>query len=169
MPARDLLIRELTPADRPALLFLFGRLGPQSRYQRFLTGKRELTAADLNQLTNVDHWHHEAVLALSPVPRAPVGVARYVRGQDFDQAEVAVTVVDAWQRRGVGSQLLAALKIRALQAGIRVATASLLRDNRGALALARTLGPWTVRESYGAMIEIQVSWAPPCAPGAAAG
>jgi hypothetical protein len=32
----DVLIRELVPADRRALAFAFGRLGKQSRFQRFL-------------------------------------------------------------------------------------------------------------------------------------
>jgi hypothetical protein len=53
------LIRELTAADRQALAFLFGHLSADSRHQRFLTPKRELSAAKLARMTAVDHWHSE--------------------------------------------------------------------------------------------------------------
>ncbi len=142
--AGGLLIRELTPADRAALAFAFGRLGARSRHQRFLGIKTTLSAGELNRLTSIDHWHHEALIAWSPPPRSPVGVARYMRCEEFDRAELALAVVDAWQRRGVGRALLAALAARARRAGVRRFTATLLRDNRGALALARELGRCTV-------------------------
>ncbi len=67
-----------------------------------------------------------------------------MRCEEFDRAELALAVVDAWQRRGVGRALLAALAARARRAGVRRFTATLLRDNRGALALARELGRCTV-------------------------
>jgi L-amino acid N-acyltransferase YncA len=44
------------------------------------------------------------------------------------------------QRHGVGSGLLRALRERAIAAGIRRFTATMLPDNRGADALARALG-----------------------------
>src|SRR4051812_5906827 len=118
------LIRELPAGDRAALAFVFHRLGAQSRYQRFLRVRRELDPAELDRLAAVDHWHSEAVVAWSPVPRAPIGVARYVRAEDFDVAEVAVAVADDWQRRGVGAALMVALRERALRAGIHRFTAT---------------------------------------------
>jgi RimJ/RimL family protein N-acetyltransferase len=153
-----LLIRELASADRFALVFMFSRLGEPSRYQRFLAIKPQLTSADLDFLTDVDHWHHEAVIAFSPPPRAPVGVARYVRSREFDLAEVAVTVVDDWQRRGVGIELMLALRERALRAGIGRFTAMVLRDNRGALRLARRFGTTRAVSGYGALVELAGSW-----------
>ncbi|HYB23173.1 MAG TPA: GNAT family N-acetyltransferase, partial [Solirubrobacteraceae bacterium] len=80
------------------------------------------------------------VIAFSARPRTPIGLARYVRLADFDTAEAAVEVVDAWQRRGVGWALLWELREQALRAGIRRLVATMLRDNRGALALAHRLG-----------------------------
>lgn len=68
-------VRELVTADRPAIAFAFGRLGMQSRFQRFLAAKTELSARELDRLSRVDHWHHGAVIALSPRPRAPIGIA----------------------------------------------------------------------------------------------
>lgn len=153
-----LLIRELTAADRVALALIFRRLGERSRYQRFLGIKTELGAPELDHLTDVDHWHREAVIAWSPVPRAPIGVARYVRCDEFDLAELAITVVDDWQRRGVGGELLLALRERALRAGIHRFAATMLRSNRGALALARRLGPDAAVRTHGGVVELSGSW-----------
>jgi RimJ/RimL family protein N-acetyltransferase len=138
---REITIRELAPSDHRAVAFAFGRLSARSRYQRFFTAKPELSARELARLTNVDHWHHEALIAFSPAPRSPIGIARYVRLADFDAAEVAITVVDGWQHRGVGTALLAALTERARAAGIRRFHMSMLRDNKAARALAGKLGP----------------------------
>jgi acetyltransferase len=136
-------IRELLPSDHRALVFTFRHLSEQSRYQRYFTVKPELPSRDLARLVDVDHWHHEALIAFSPAPRAPIGIARYVRLEEFDVAEVAIEVVDGWQRHGVGSALMAALTQRAVRAGIRRFHLSILRDNAGARALARKLAPQT--------------------------
>ncbi len=152
------LIRGLTPADRPALAYMFRHLGDRSRYQRFLGLKRELSRRDLDRLTDIDHWHREAIIAFSSVPRAPIGVARYVRGDDFDVAELAISVVDGWQRCGVGSELVAVLREHALRAGITRVTATVLRDNRGAVALARRFGDCTVVTAHGEAMEIAFRW-----------
>ena len=151
-----ILISELTPADRAALAFSFARLGAQSRYQRFMAVKPELTAAELIRMTAVDHWHHDALIARSPSPRTPIGVARYVRCADFETAEVAVEISDRWQRQGIGIALLLALRGRALGAGIRRFTATMLADNTGAIGLARSLGRYRVLSAHGGVLELVV-------------
>jgi RimJ/RimL family protein N-acetyltransferase len=155
MPA--ITIRELVASDRRAVVFTFGRLGERSRYQRYLMTKDFLTPRELQLLLGVDHWHHEALIAFSPPPRAPIGIARYVRLDDFDVAEVAVEVVDRWQRRGVGTALVQALRERALRAGIRTFRVSMLRDNKAARALADRLGPAAARAAAGSVLELSYS------------
>ena len=156
----EIVIDELSSHDRAALAFSFRRLGEQSRYQRFQGIKRELTARELDYLTAVDHWHHEALIARSTRPRAPIGVGRFVRGEEFDVAEIAVAVVDGWQRKGVGRALMLALRDRALASGIHRFTATMLGENRGALALAYGLGPHRVisRSAGVTQLEIDLRW-----------
>ena len=148
-------IRPLVPSDRRALVFASHHLGERSRYQRFFTAKPELAPRDLARLLDVDHWHHEALIAFSPPPRAPIGIARYVRlHDDFEAAEVAITVVDEWQRNGVGTALLAALTERAVRAGIRHFSVSMLRHNAGARALAGGLGRPSAAGGAGGLVEL---------------
>jgi GNAT superfamily N-acetyltransferase len=148
----EITIRELRASDRRAVAFAFGHLSAQSRYQRYFTAKPELTARELRYLLDVDHWHHEALIACSPPPRAPIGIARYVRMEEFDAAELALEVVDGWQRRGVGIALLAALSERARAAGIRHFHVAMLRDNVAARALARKFGPPTQPPNHPATV-----------------
>jgi len=135
------VIRELLPTDRALLAYTFHHLSSRSRQQRFLGPKRDLSAAELTRLLSIDDWHHCALIAFARMPRAPVGIARYVRLEDFDAAEVAIEVIDGWQRAGVGRALLSALCARATQRGIRRLRATMLSDNVGARRLAAEVGP----------------------------
>jgi GNAT superfamily N-acetyltransferase len=150
-------IRELTASDRHALAFIFGRLGPDSRYQRYLGVKHALAPAELERYTAIDHWHHDALIAFATRPRVPVAVARYVRTGDFDVAEVAVEVVDAHQRAGIGTALALELRERALRAGIARFVGTMWRGNRGALTLIRRLGPMRITSAYGESVEFTVA------------
>jgi RimJ/RimL family protein N-acetyltransferase len=155
----EVAIRELGRSDRAAVGFVFRHLGAESRYQRFLTPKRELSERELERLIDVDHWHHEALIAWSSIPRAPIGIARYVRGNEFDLAELAVAVADGWQRIGVGGELMRVLAEHACRAGIRRFTATALASNRGAIAVARRLDGSLAVARHGHVVELSGSLA----------
>ena len=59
---------------------------------------------------------------------------------DGDDAEVALLVEDAWQRRGVGSEVLGRLASLAAQAGLEHVYAVTQPSNTGAVAVMRGLG-----------------------------
>jgi EmrB/QacA subfamily drug resistance transporter len=128
------LIRQVSRDDAPLLADGFGRLSDASRQMRFLTDKKELSATELRYFTDIDHHDHEALGALDHADGRGVGIARYVRdAEDPRAAEIAVTVVDDWQGRGLGTELLARLSDRARQEGIRRFTA-LVSDHNVAMA-----------------------------------
>jgi GNAT superfamily N-acetyltransferase len=134
-------IRPIRSDDKPQILQAFDGLGAGSRYRRFLGHKKELTVAELEALTEVDHVDHEALGAIDPATGDGIGVARYVRTPERPEAaEAALVVVDAWQGRGVGGALLRRLAERAREEGIHEFTATLLSDNRAMLSLFRRLG-----------------------------
>jgi RimJ/RimL family protein N-acetyltransferase len=131
-------IRPLRACDAPLLLDGFARLSAQSRRRRFLGVKHQLTVAELRYLTDIDHHDHEALGAVSAASGRGVAVARYVRSADDPHsAELAATVVDEWQRRGLATELLARLTLRALRAGIFSFTASVGADNEAVIGLLR--------------------------------
>jgi len=129
-------LRLLERGDADAVLEVFAGLGPRSRELRFLAPKPRLTAADVRQLTAVDHRDHVAILAVSPRHGRPIGVARFVRTlEDPQTADVAVAVVDAWQNQGVGTLLATALAQRAREAGVRRLALVMSSDNEPAVRL----------------------------------
>lgn len=134
-------IRQLTGADTELLADGFSRLSLASRQFRFLTGKPRLSAAELRHLTAVDHHDHEALVALSRSDGRAVGVARFVRYAANPQvADVAVTVVDEWHGRGLGTELVTRLVDRAVTEGLSRFTASIAADNLAVLRLLRNIG-----------------------------
>ena len=104
--------------------------------------------ANPDYFTGVDHRDHEALGALDHVRGGGVGIARYVRDrEDPYAAEIAVTVIDGWQGRGLGTELLAQLSERACQEGIRRFTAAVAADNAAMTGLLRNFGGEQVRRS----------------------
>lgn len=134
-------VRQVRPDDAPALARAYANLGEQSRYRRFFTAMPELPDHTLRAAVEVDHENHEALVATPLLSAEIVGECRFVRNPDQDDtADAGVTVVDAWQGRGLGSALLARLSERALEVGIRYFTAEILAENRTMLALLPALG-----------------------------
>jgi len=136
------LVRAVRPEDAPGFAEAFEQLSETSRYRRFFTVKPRLSEQSLAFFTDVDHHDHEALVAVAPGSGQLVGVARFIRNPaEPDQAEAALTVIDSWQQRGLGTALLRELAQRAEEEGIRQFTAEILAENRPMLTLARRLGP----------------------------
>jgi RimJ/RimL family protein N-acetyltransferase len=159
------LIRPVHSDDAPLLADGFARLSPESRRLRFLRTKNELTPAELRYFTDVDHHHHEALGALDRPGGRGVGIARYVRDADDPHAaDIAVTVVDDWQGRGLGTELLAQLSGRARAEGIHRFTALVSADNEAVAGLLRSLRAGIVGRGDGT-VEYEITLMPseePC-------
>ena len=134
------MVRPVQSSDASLLADGFARLSERSRRLRFLGKKDNLTVAELRYLTCIDHHNHEALGALSPDGRG-IGVARYIRdSEDPSRAEVAVTVVDEWHGRGLGTKLLELLSDRARAEGVERFTATVASDNMASSRLLRSAG-----------------------------
>jgi RimJ/RimL family protein N-acetyltransferase len=134
------LIRPVRSTDAPLLADGFTRLSATSRWMRFLTPKKELSPAELRYFTDLDHHDHEALGALDHGNGRGVGIARYIRhAGDPYAADIAVTIVDDWQGRGLGTELLARLSDRARQEGIHRFTALVAAENVAVARLLRTM------------------------------
>jgi RimJ/RimL family protein N-acetyltransferase len=144
----DVLVRSLQAGDAEGLGRLFDELSGSSRYQRFLGGKPAVSPRALQRLVDVDHRDHEALVALSGDGHGGgggdgvvVGEARFVRdAEEPTVAEMAITVADAWQRRGLGTALAHTLAHRAAEEGVDEFSAEVLADNAGIRRLVEQVG-----------------------------
>lgn len=136
-----LILRPISRADGAALAGGFARLSATSRYRRFLTPKPRLSNAEIVFLTDLDPTQHRALGAFDRRDGQLIGVARYVRyASDQERADLAVTVIDDWQRRGIGRVLVGELIGVAERDGIARLTGTTLVENAPARGLLRSLG-----------------------------
>jgi GNAT superfamily N-acetyltransferase len=150
------VLRCIRPADREALRAAFHVLTPETRYRRFMGHFSDLTPAMLTYLTEVDGHDHFAIVAtparrLRRGPTTILGVARVIRLlRDPTSGEVAVTVTDSLQGRGLGSVLLEVLVEAAKERGIDKLVAHVLDGNVSMRRVLEKSGPLS-RTEDGAM------------------
>ena len=140
----ELTVRPIAIDDVERLARLFTRLSPSSVHFRFFSPIARPPRAALLRLADVDHGRRDALVALDG--DEIVAVARYDGRPDDSpgashQAEIALTVEDAWQHRGLGKRLARRLAELATGRGYDTFVATMLPDNRAALGLVHKLVP----------------------------
>ena len=123
-------IRSLRPDDRADLVAAFKRVSPQSVYRRFFAVRRDFSDKEIAFFTDVDFDKHVVLVASIDEggQQAIVAAGRYVVMAP-GRAEVAFTVIDAYQGQGIGSALLRHIIGIAQQAGLSELVAEILAEN----------------------------------------
>jgi GNAT superfamily N-acetyltransferase len=137
------LYRPIRPDDKGKLQRGLEQLSSESRYRRFFREIERFSDEELRYLTEIDFVDHVAWMALLPnEPGEPgIGVGRWIRLRDEPAAaEAAVTVIDAYQNRGVGKFLLHLLARSAIESGVESFRVWALWNNGPILHLLRALG-----------------------------
>ncbi|MEO8674321.1 MAG: GNAT family N-acetyltransferase [Casimicrobiaceae bacterium] len=143
---RHVTVRPITPASKPLIAAAMTRLSPESIRRRFFAPRRELSELELHRLTAMDGWNQYALGACTRADDGTlegIGVARFARiSENSTTAELAITVVDAWQGRGIGRALVGRLVNAAALRGIRELHAIVLPDNAAMIGLLQRFAPW---------------------------
>lgn len=140
-------LRPIVAEDEPLLHEAVAAMSERTVYFRFFSPIKRMSDALAHRLAVVDYHDRFALVATTHRPRGQetgkeriVGVARYDRAANTDVAEVAVAVIDEFQRRGLGSVLLSELARVARLHGIRTFQLIVLPENREMLGLLRKMG-----------------------------
>ena len=136
------LVRPIVPEDEPLLHEAVAAMSERTVYFRFFSPLKRMPDALAHRLAVVDYNDRFALVATDK-PRGKeriVGVARYDRVVNTDVAEVAVAVIDEFQRRGLGSALMTILGKVATEHGIKTFTLVVLPENQQMLGLLRKMG-----------------------------
>jgi acyl-CoA synthetase (NDP forming)/GNAT superfamily N-acetyltransferase len=147
-------LRPITPQDAEAMLALHARLSERTRYLRFFGPYPTMPKRDLQRFTNVDH--HDRVALVATLGDDMIAVGRYDRLDD-GSAEVAFTVQDDQQGRGVGSILLEHLAAAARERGVRRFVAEVLAENSAMVRVFRDAGYQVSRELEGGVLHLEFS------------
>lgn len=137
-------IRPITRADADEERAFIEALSPRSRRFRFLGEVRHPSDALIAALTDIDHDRDVAFAAVLPDGDGDgerfVGVGRYSASADGTRCECAVTVLDAWQHKGLGTALMRHLIDVARACGIQSMVSIDAAANRDMADLALHLG-----------------------------
>jgi GNAT superfamily N-acetyltransferase len=136
-------VRPIAPEDEPLLHEAFAAMSERTVYFRFFSPIKRLSDAMAHRLAVVDYNDRFALVATTHRPSSKeriAGVARYDRASGTDIAEVALAVIDEFQRRGLGRALLAILARVAREHGIKSFSLIVLPENQQMLGLLRKMG-----------------------------
>jgi acetate---CoA ligase (ADP-forming) len=152
-----LRLRAPVAEDSEALVEFFSALSDRSLYNRF-HGFATVDPKLVEPVLEPD-WQERGAL-LGTLDGKVAALANWVRLRDPRAAEVAFTVADGYQRRGIGTRLLERLAERAAAAGIEEFIAEVLADNDAMLAVFRNAGFDVTRAAAGGEVEIRFGIAP---------
>jgi len=148
---RPIEIRDLRPGDRAGMLDAYGRMGEQSRYNRFFSPKPGFSDAELAHYMHPDFVDHVALVALldDGGARQIVAGGRYIVTRP-GCAEIAFAVDDAHQRLGIAPVLIRHLAAIARGAGLATFDAEVLAHNAAMLKVFERSGfGMTVKRAQG--------------------
>jgi len=139
---RSVTIRPILLTDAEIEAEFIRDLSPQSKNHRFLGGTGELSVEDAKRLVDIDGYRSMAFVATiaEDGKEKAIGVSRYARDSNDLACEMAVTVADAWQQKGLGMQMTQQLIAYAKEHGIKHLYALDLADNEAMWSLAMEIG-----------------------------
>ena len=141
-------VRPVRADDLGGLTAFLGELSPGAQRYRFF-GTVDLEGAARAMATGGGPEDH-GLVALTGVPERIIGHAQYMREPGGTVAEVAFTVADAFQGRGLGTLLLAHLAEHAHAAGVELLDAEVMSGNRRMIDMFRGSGfPVLLRSESG--------------------
>ena len=141
-------IRPIRPEDEPLLVQFHSRLSEQSVFNRYFSAlqlSRRVAHERLTRMCFIDYDREMALVvtraqAESDV-REIIGVGRLSRPDNMpEEAEFSIVIVDAYQRSGLGSELLRRLVDIARQEGVSRVTAYMLPTNGGMRRVSEKTG-----------------------------
>ena len=149
-----LTVRPLVPSDRDKLDEAIRNRFSEVSYQRRFFTRGPLNERLVQYLIDVDLRRHFAWIAFAADdPGEPVaGVARYIAlSHEPETAELAFSVYDDYQRRGVARMLFGALALAARENRIRRFAAFVLADNTAVRNLLSGFGGKWERDEPGVL------------------
>ncbi|MFZ9746220.1 MAG: GNAT family N-acetyltransferase [Opitutaceae bacterium] len=162
-------VRPIRPADEPRLARFHAGLSDRSVYQRYFRPiplAQRVRHARLSRLCFADFRTEIPLIVLRGAGRPDeeiLAVGRLHRDPGRPEAEFALVVADAWQRRGVGDQLLARLEEAARAAGCTRLTGTLLAENLPMQRLCHRRG-FTLRPGSGGEVTAERTLVPAARP-----
>ena len=137
-----LRVGSVNPENKSQITSGFKDLSPSSIRYRFSAVKKEVTPQELQYFTEVDGQDHYALgIEERGGKGRGIAVVRLVRSTtDQHEAEVAVTIIDEYQRRGLGTLLINLIILAALERDLTQLSFTYMPQNLGIKKLLNKVG-----------------------------
>ena len=141
LDGQSITIRPISSIDADLEVAFIDRLSPMTKHYRFFGGMHHVSAQLLKDFCDVDFDKTAAFIATTQVDgeEREIGVARYAPASSDSAREMAITVADNWQHKGLDSLLAKHLIDFAKSRGIRKLYSIDLADNANMRRLAGDL------------------------------
>lgn len=156
-------IRPIRPEDEPMMVGFHRTLSEHSVYLRYFRAYKLSQRVEHERLTRICFVDYDRTIALVAEHTSPktgedeiVGVGRITRVPHTNEAEFALLVTDAYQRQGLGTEILRRLLNIARDEGIERLVAYMLSENRGMREICKKLGFSFKREAETIKAEIEL-------------
>lgn len=140
-------IRPIRPEDEPLIIKFHERLSARSVYMRYFQPLKLSTRTAHERLTRICFVDYDREMALVAEFHDPssgeeqiLGVARLTKIHGTDSAEVAVVILDDYQHRGLGTELVRKSLEAARAENLKKVRANVLTENVEMRALCKRLG-----------------------------
>ncbi|MDP2605339.1 MAG: GNAT family N-acetyltransferase, partial [Deltaproteobacteria bacterium] len=154
-------VRTTLPDDKEALTAFFGSLSDESKIQRFF-GRTVPSAKMIESFCNSSNPRASLSLIVTRLAEPPARIiaAGTYMARNETTAEIALTVDDAFQGKGIGTLLLERLALLAAANGFRRFWAVTQLENKAMLDVFRESGFECRTKADGAYVEIDLSVIP---------
>jgi len=138
----SVIVRAISPQDADRLQAYMRNLSASTRRNRFLGAISELAQTELERLTHMNRPGELALIAFARMGGEVSMVAEAIQviAPQSQRCEIALSVTDAWQRKGLGTLLVRNMECRARALGARYLIGEVLRTNDAMKGLARKAG-----------------------------
>ena len=156
---RAVVIRAQRPDDREKLLAAVQRASTETLYHRFFAVKREFSQGEVHFFLDIDFVNHVCLVAEAIEDGRPVivGGCRYVVVEP-GRAEVAFSVIDAYQKRGLGTALMRHIAAIGRKAGLKELVAEVLSDNAPMIKVFERSGLALTTKREGSVVHVSLSY-----------
>ncbi len=153
------LLRPLIPCDYKELGIFFENLGRETLYSRYLTSSPEIKRREIQRIFNSLYKNNLIIVAKLANKASPIiGIAELCSSKMVpDTAEAAITIMDDWQGKRAGIQMLQWLRVIAENRGIKTVVGYCSVGNQKVLSLLRKLGQDYYSKVDGPILYFEIS------------
>jgi acyl-CoA hydrolase/RimJ/RimL family protein N-acetyltransferase len=155
-----ILLRPVKISDEPLLKDFFYSLSDKSLYQRFISARKDMPHARLQEFVIIDYMKQMSMLAVirDEEKEVAIGLGQYIIDADSHTAEVAFAVRDDYQGKGVGTELLSYITYLGKRSGLLGFSAEVLQDNQDMLHLFEKMGFEIERRGFEGVYQLKMDF-----------